>query len=149
MTPVTTLEQRLAIAMELAGIGPSELAEQCGVSRAAVTKWLKGRTSNLKLPNFYAVVDACRVNARWLGIGEGDPRPLVPEEPPSAANIANGLPEIALRVARKWNALDDPARTQALMLIETFGALQSENYRKWSIDQQRTAKTRTKERGHA
>lgn len=138
----TTLEQRIAKAMELSGASPARLAKVCGISAAAVTKWTRGRTSNLKNEHLFKVADACQVDPRWLGTGAGRPRPVGAVRDMPRPDLANGLPEIALRVARKWNALDDPGKTQILMLIETLGALQNENYRQWGIEQQRAAKSR-------
>ena len=142
-TEKTTLDQRIAEAMALSGATPSRLAKVCGISAAAVSKWVKGRTADLRNEHLFKVADECQVDARWLGTGDGVARPPKHAPAPSRTESANGLPEMALRVARKWSALDDPAKTQILMFIETLGAMQSENYRKWGVEQQRAAKRRT------
>lgn len=143
------LRDRLQYAMELVGATPADLAKACHISRAAVSKWMRGGAGNLKNEHLFAVAEYCSVDPKWLGTGKGaarSPRPLsgMPTDPRFA--LLNGLPELALRVARKWQGLDEPARGQVLMLIETLGALQSENYRTWGAEQRRITKgRRTKE----
>jgi len=144
MTTESTVEGRLRQAMQLGDATAADLAASCGISRTAVGKWLKGQVENLKNEHLFKVADLCGVSARWLGTGEGSPRGQGAEAS-NHMHLANGLPEIALRVARKWSTLDEPARSQVLMLIETLGALQNENYLKWGVEQQRAAKKRAKE----
>jgi transcriptional regulator with XRE-family HTH domain len=112
------------------------------VSRAAVSKWLSGKVSDLRNERLFAVAELCQVDARWLGTGAGDPRPGASDV---RAAITNGLPELALRVGKMWSALDEPAKNQVLMLIQTLGALQNENYRRWGAEQLRAAKKREKQ----
>ncbi|HSW34692.1 MAG TPA: helix-turn-helix domain-containing protein [Steroidobacteraceae bacterium] len=141
-TGKTTLDQRIAEAMTLSGASAARLAKVCGISAAAVSKWIKGRTADLRNEHLFRVADECQVDARWLGTGDGVARPPKHTPAPVRVETVNGLPELALRVARKWHALDDPAKTQILMFIETLGAMQSDNHRKWGAEQQRAAKRR-------
>lgn len=129
-TERTTLDQRIGEAMRLSGAGPQRLAKACGVSAAAVSKWIRGQVSDLKNEHLFRLADECMVDARWLGTGHGVPRPVT-----HTPTRETGPTEMAMRVARKWAALDEPAKTQILMLIETLGALQSDNYRKWGAEQ--------------
>lgn len=137
----STLDQRIAEAMALSGATAARLAKVCGISGAAVSKWTKGHTNDLKNDHLFRVADECQVDARWLGTGEGVARPAK-HTPPPRGDTSHGLPEMALRVARKWSALNDPGKTQILMLIETLGAMQSENHRRWGAEQQRAVKRR-------
>ena len=137
------LRSRLLEAMSLVGASASDLADTCKISRAAVSKWLKGGAANLKNEHLFRVADYCQVDARWLGTGKGSARPSTSTQPDPRLALINGMPEMAIRLGRKWQSLDEPARGQVLMLVETLGALQNANYRKWGVEQQRVAKERT------
>jgi transcriptional regulator with XRE-family HTH domain len=131
--------QRLSQAMEFDHVEAADLARACHVSRAAVSKWTSGKVDNLKNEHLFVVARRCGVDAEWLGTGAGEPRKSGKAPP---AGSGNGLTEMGARVGKKWQSLDEPARGQILMLIETLGALQSENYRKYGIEQQRILHSR-------
>lgn len=55
--------------MEDRGVGPSELARQCGVSPAAVTAWLKKGAAGMRLENLLLASDYLGVSVEWLARG--------------------------------------------------------------------------------
>jgi transcriptional regulator with XRE-family HTH domain len=58
-------------AAETDGLTQADLARRCGVSRATVNDWLKGRAVSIKPPHLFAVADALGIEARWLATGQG------------------------------------------------------------------------------
>jgi transcriptional regulator with XRE-family HTH domain len=66
---LTTLADRLRDAMgdEISG---SDLARACGVSPAAVSKWLDGQTKELKAANYVDAARALGVREEWLRTGK-------------------------------------------------------------------------------
>lgn len=69
-----TFADRLRQARDLAGVTQQQLADACGLTAAAVSKWEGGKTDAVLAPNLFAVADFLRVDARWLATGEGEPR---------------------------------------------------------------------------
>jgi transcriptional regulator with XRE-family HTH domain len=65
---LTTTAERLEAAMKDAGVSQSELARECGVSPAAVHKWLNG--SKLNADNLAAAGRALGVRDEWLRTGK-------------------------------------------------------------------------------
>lgn len=68
----------------------SEIAKASGVSKQALTDWVKGRSKDLKPHHLFAFADACGVEARWLATGKG---PMLAKSPPpqDCVDIWNGL----------------------------------------------------------
>jgi len=56
-------------------VTPAALARACKTSRAAVSKWMSGDTKDVKMAHLFLIADTCRVDARWLATGEGEPHP--------------------------------------------------------------------------
>lgn len=65
------LRERLLWALTRKGMSQSELARQVGVSRGAVSLWLKGGDMNAQ--NCAAVASTLDVDAEWLATGKGSP----------------------------------------------------------------------------
>ena len=63
--------ERLQYAMETTGIKQIELAKAAGVSRAAVTSWVKGDVQSISGESLIAISSALNISPRWLAIGEG------------------------------------------------------------------------------
>lgn len=66
-----TIGDRIRKARKDKGLTQKQLADQVGVSRAAVTQWESGETKGLKPENLFAVANVLGVSAEWLGIGSG------------------------------------------------------------------------------
>lgn len=68
------LKERLQAALDASGKSRSELARACGVSRAAVTEWMTGRTTSLTAKNLRLASEFLDVSAVWLEVGVGPMR---------------------------------------------------------------------------
>src|ERR1700730_15593884 len=64
------LGERIAKAREAAGINPSELSREIGVSRAAVAQWEVGKTEP-NARNLRKIASVVGVTLEWLGQGQG------------------------------------------------------------------------------
>lgn len=69
MDLLATFSERLIDAMKEAGVNATELADACGVSSAAVSKWMSGATKNLTADNSAAVARSLGVREEWLRTG--------------------------------------------------------------------------------
>lgn len=49
----------------------TEIAKASGVSKQALTDWIKGRSRDLKPHHLFAFADACGIEPRWLATGKG------------------------------------------------------------------------------
>jgi len=70
MDKPATLADRLKDAMGTE-ISASDLARACGISPAAVSKWLDGRTKQLSADNYEAAAQKLGVRVFWLRTGKG------------------------------------------------------------------------------
>lgn len=66
-----TFAERLAEAMQGAGINAASLAAAVGVSPSAVSQWLSASTKNMRPEHLFAAADVLGVEARWLATGRG------------------------------------------------------------------------------
>ena len=64
------LGERIAKAREAAGLNPSELSREIGVSRAAVAQWEVGKTEP-NARNLRKIASVVGVSLEWLGQGQG------------------------------------------------------------------------------
>src|SRR5882762_7239812 len=62
--------ERIAKAREAAGLNPSELSREIGVSRAAVAQWEVGKTEP-NARNLRKIASVVGVTLEWLGQGRG------------------------------------------------------------------------------
>ncbi|AVL70645.1 hypothetical protein CEQ07_03890 [Oligella urethralis] len=63
--------ERLIHAMNISGTKQIELAKAAGVSRAAVTSWVRGDVQSIGGDSLIAVANVLGVNPKWLATGEG------------------------------------------------------------------------------
>lgn len=75
---MTTLAERLTIAMSHRGMSQAELARRCGVSQPSVHGWLSGKAKFLRGENLLRAAAALGVSEEWLATGQGamDQRPI-------------------------------------------------------------------------
>lgn len=121
----TTLAERLALAMG-EDITAADLARECGISRAAMSKLLNGKSGDIKANNALAVARRCRVNVGWLVTGEGPMRPGV------ADSATAGIPPHRIALIQAYGRLPADMRAPIRLLIETLALAQDEKYAKWS-----------------
>jgi transcriptional regulator with XRE-family HTH domain len=67
---IDTLAGRLKWAFERGTLNGTKVASAYGVTRAAVSGWLTGRTDNIKLETFFAVAGVLGVDPEWLATGQ-------------------------------------------------------------------------------
>jgi transcriptional regulator with XRE-family HTH domain len=94
------LGERLAWSLERSQVSRAQLAEACGVSTAAISKWLSNDTKNLKSENLFTAAELCVVNAKWLATGRDTPFTGIP-----AAYTQIAGPD--LQIARELSELGD------------------------------------------
>lgn len=77
---MTTLEQRVARAINESECEVATIADACGISVQAVYAWKRGEVKNLQGKNLFILADLTAFNARWIATGEGPERPYADEK---------------------------------------------------------------------
>lgn len=138
---MSTLSERMALAMEHAGINQAVLAKRVGIAAPSVHSWLSGKAKFLRGANLLAAAKAMGVNETWLATGNGTMLNAVrpSDEPPSAqhsdpvpgyvrfdalnvdTNVAYDTPEVVLtlevaewEVRRKLGFLPSPGQIRVI-----------------------------------
>ena len=70
---MSSLSERLRLAIERAKVTKSELARACGVKPASVSDWLSGKSKSMRAPIAQKAAAFLNVSLLWLSTGEGDP----------------------------------------------------------------------------
>ncbi|WP_422505928.1 LexA family transcriptional regulator [Stenotrophomonas sp. GZD-301] len=70
---MSTLADRLTIAIAQAGITKAELARRVGISAPSVNGWFSGKAKFLRGENLLAAAKALQVDEGWLATGKGQP----------------------------------------------------------------------------
>jgi transcriptional regulator with XRE-family HTH domain len=70
------LSERVRHAIEQSGHTPSSVSRVIGCTPAAVLQWISGDTKNIKNDLLFALADATKFEARWIGTGNGPMRPV-------------------------------------------------------------------------
>ena len=70
---MSTLADRLTIAIAQAGISKAELARRVGISAPSVNGWFSGKAKFLRGENLLAAAKALQVDEGWLATGKGQP----------------------------------------------------------------------------
>lgn len=109
----STLKERITRAMRDAKMRQADLMRACGVSRGAVSQWVKGDTKKLDGDNLTKAARALGVNPHWLATGEGRPHDFRVGEDAS-------LPYISDEFVQKFKRLsaDDQARVR--IIVDAF-----------------------------
>ncbi len=71
---MTTLAERLTLAIEHAQLTKAELARRVGISAPSVNGWFSGKAKFLRGENLLAAAKALGVNETWLATGKGRKR---------------------------------------------------------------------------
>ncbi|WP_188238694.1 LexA family transcriptional regulator [Stenotrophomonas maltophilia] len=83
---MTTLAERLTLAIEHAQITKAELARRVGISAPSVNGWFSGKAKFLRGENLLAAAKALGVSEAWLATGKGSMSSGVQE--PSVSYVA-------------------------------------------------------------
>lgn len=70
---MSTLAERLTIAIADAGLSKAELARRVGISAPSVNGWFSGKSKFLRGENLLAAARALSVSEDWLATGKGSP----------------------------------------------------------------------------
>lgn len=88
LTYMSTLSERIKLALEMAGIDQSELARHIGTSSVAVNNWCTGATKSIKGANLLKASNRLGVTPEWLASGVG---PMQADSGPKIdANVSPG-----------------------------------------------------------
>lgn len=98
-----TLADRVRLARTLVGLNQSELAKQCGVGRAAISKIESGLSKGMSLDTAVAIQRVTGVSAAWIRTGKGNMRDTVVRDE-QIARIADKLATLPPRVRDKIEA---------------------------------------------
>lgn len=126
LVPMTTMQERLNAAMDYGNKTKADLARACKISRTAVSKWFT-TGKNLQMEHLFAVADVCRVDARWLAIGQGEMKPSK-----GASCTHEDIPVHRFEMLRAYGRLEQEIRTPIKMLIETLDVSMRESAREHS-----------------
>jgi phage repressor protein C with HTH and peptisase S24 domain len=89
---MSTLADRLTIAIAQAGITKAELARRVGISAPSVNGWFSGKAKFLRGENLLAAAKALQVDEGWLATGKGQPdRSNQVREPDSDYSVSTVL----------------------------------------------------------
>lgn len=131
---MATLQERVKTAFERGKISPAQAARACGISAAAVSKWLSGGSKEIKAEHVFVVARMGRVDAEWLATGKG-------RMEPKESGAPSDIPQHRLDLIRMYGRLPEEVRFSIRGLITTLAAAQSERYAKWSsAEQERNVK---------
>lgn len=109
--------ERLAEAFRVSGKSRSQLADEIGVTPAAISHWLLGRVRALKGESAARIEAATGVRASWLVTGRG-PK-LLDEGFPSfqEASPSNSLPVLSAAQLKRWPEEAVALRQQAPVVL--------------------------------
>ncbi|MBD3825626.1 S24 family peptidase [Stenotrophomonas sp.] len=89
---MSTLADRLTVAIAQAGITKAELARRVGISAPSVNGWFSGKAKFLRGENLLAAAKALQVDEGWLATGKGQPdRSNQVREPDGDYNVSTVL----------------------------------------------------------
>lgn len=89
---MSTLADRLTIAIAQAGITKAELARRVGISAPSVNGWFSGKAKFLRGENLLAAARALQVDEGWLATGKGQPdRSTLVREPAGEYSVSSVL----------------------------------------------------------
>lgn len=111
MEKFSTLNERLTDAMGTE-VNASELARACGVSPAAVSKWLDGTTKKLSADNYASAARALGVREEWLRTGRLPRERTNAEEERQADKIIGILEGLREPLAALSKAIEQLSATQ-------------------------------------
>lgn len=90
---MSTLAERLSLAMSQRGMSQAELARLCGVSQPSVHGWLSGKAKFLRGENLLSAAAALVVSDEWLATGQG---PMERRQAPGPTKSQSARPDPAI-----------------------------------------------------
>lgn len=71
---MSTLKERIELALEYAGLTPAEFSRLSGISQAVVSQWRNNPNVAIKSENVFPAAEVCGVSPKWLATGK---RPML------------------------------------------------------------------------
>ncbi|MPS93786.1 LexA family transcriptional regulator [Comamonas sp.] len=105
---MSTLADRLTLAMEKAGVNQADLARACGVKPPSVHGWLSGKSKFLRGENLLKAAAVLRVNQSWLATGEGSMEPKMDQNVVAVSPGARAYPVISHIQAGHMKEIAEP-----------------------------------------
>lgn len=118
---MSSLQDRIGLALTHARINASTLAKRAKVSRGAVSLWVNGPTQTIEGDNLTRAAAALGVDTHWLATGEGLPfsdEPMKAEEPAVTYGILTPT-----NVAELLDALRNEISLQPRVIIDSVTQL--------------------------
>lgn len=134
---MTTLKERLVQSMG-ERFTKSQLARECGISRAAVAKWFNESTKRIDAEHVFKLARLMNVDPEWLATGSGRSERGVAQ---TRADMRE-IPEHRLELIRKYGELPQDLRFPIRTLIQTLSTAVSDSYAKWSSEMHEISKLR-------
>lgn len=157
---MTTLSERVRLAMEQAGLDQVALARACRITPVSVNDWLSGKTKSLKAEPAIDAAEALKVNPRWLACGKGPQSPdrnqSLTDQETSLLDAYRRLPAgWAYYLRRKADELATIADSLPEFLFEACKVIpENGQYADWEarldalVDDRRGSVTRANDRAH-
>lgn len=76
---VTTLQSRLNRVMQTMGWNQAQLADEIGVSRQTVSRWMADGKRGMEARHGFALADKTGFDPRWILTGDGRPDDVPPD----------------------------------------------------------------------
>lgn len=132
---MSSLKDRLALAQKRApDVTHAQIASDCHISPAAVSKWFSGGSKKIKAEYVFIVARLYGVDPEWLALGRGKPD----RNSASQESIAQKHRDLLAMYLR----LPDELRFQVRGLITTMSAALSERHTAWSAQETERNKVR-------
>ncbi|MEJ1463345.1 MAG: XRE family transcriptional regulator [Candidatus Sedimenticola sp. (ex Thyasira tokunagai)] len=104
---MSLLSERIIKALGHSGLSQAALGRACGIERATVNGWVKGRTFEISGPVLLKAARALRVSPDWLASGKGQMlSPAANTEP--GPDTKGMIPLISWVNAGDWASIEDP-----------------------------------------
>lgn len=114
----------------------AQLSRQSGLTPAAISKIVNGKTEEMQASTAFKVARLCRVDPEWLATGHG---PAPGEKPTKPFNVKTEFEVKHLDLLRMYKRLPAEIRGPIRAMIETLAAAQREDYASWQKHQHKLA----------
>ena len=119
---MSTLQDRVKLALQLSGKSKTDLWKGCGVSSATVTTWVKGPNQTIGGVNLMKAARVLGVNPDWLATGAGEMLSSSPSHPSEIITLdgtpSSNLPFNSIQVNSAW--VKSALHTESIERLKLF-----------------------------